>query len=113
MTGLLCGTWFPTTTKHNWANGENNNDGINDNLSWNHGWEGETDDQYINDLRRRQVKNMAVLLMLSMGVPMITAGDEHCRTQHGNNNTYCQDNALNWFDWDRIEENDEVVSILG
>ena len=95
--------------KHNWANGENNNDGINDNLSWNCGWEGETDNPWINALRERQVKNFAVLLMLSMGVPMMVAGDEHCRTQGGNNNTYCQDNELNWFDWDRIANRSEMI----
>jgi len=88
--------------KHNDANGEGNNDGISDNLSWNCGAEGETDDQFVIDLRNRQIKNFAILLLLSMGVPMIVAGDEHRRTQYGNNNTYCHDNQLNWFDWDRI-----------
>ena len=88
--------------KHNWANGEGNNDGINDNLSWNCGAEGETDDQWINDLRKRQVKNFAAIHMLSMGVPMIVGGDEFMRSQGGNNNTYCHDNEINWYNWDQI-----------
>ena len=88
--------------KHNWANGEGNNDGINDNLSWNCGAEGETDDQWINDLRKRQVKNFATIHMLSMGVPMIVGGDEFMRSQGGNNNTYCHDNEINWYNWDQI-----------
>jgi glycogen operon protein len=97
--------------KHNWANGEGSNDGISDNLSWNCGVEGETDDQFVNDLRKRQVKNFACLLMLSMGVPMIVGGDEFMRTQKGNNNTYCQDNELNWYDWDKIgsAESQEMI----
>ena len=97
--------------KNNWANGENNNDGINDNLSWNCGAEGPTDNQWINDLRKRQVKNHASLLMLSMGVPMIVGGDEFMRTQNGNNNTYCQDNELNWYNWESIEstESQEMI----
>lgn len=97
--------------KHNWANGEGNNDGITDNLSWNCGVEGETDDQFVKDMRKRQVKNFACLLMLSMGVPMIVGGDEFMRTQRGNNNTYCHDNELNWFDWDKINstESQEMI----
>jgi glycogen operon protein len=95
--------------KHNWLNGEGNNDGSNDNLSWNCGVEGETTDPAINEFRERQIKNFAVLLMLSMGVPMMVSGDEHARTQGGNNNTYCQDNALNWIDWRRVEERSGLV----
>ena len=97
--------------KHNWANGEGNNDGISDNVSWNCGAEGNTQDIYINALRRKQVKNFAVLLIFSMGVPMIVGGDEHCRTQNGNNNTYCQDNALNWYNWDAINSNESQEMI--
>ena len=97
--------------KHNWANGEGSNDGISDNLSWNCGVEGETDDQFVNDLRKRQVKNFACLLMLSMGVPMIVGGDEFMRTQKGNNNTYCHDNELNWYDWDKIASADSQEMI--
>jgi glycogen operon protein len=90
--------------KHNWANGEGNNDGIDDNVSWNCGDEGETNDQWINDLRKRQVKNFATIHMLSIGVPMIVAGDEFMRSQGGNNNTYCHDNEINWFDWNKIQQ---------
>lgn len=94
--------------KHNWANGENNNDGGNDNDSWNCGWEGPTDDPGINALRRRQIKNAVSMLMVSQGVPMILMGDEIGRTQEGNNNTYCQDNELNWMDWTLLESNAEL-----
>ena len=91
--------------KHNDANGEGNNDGANDNNSWNCGAEGETDNQWINDLRKKQVKNFAAILLLSEGVPMILGGDEFRRTQQGNNNTYCQDNEINWYDWNHFEKN--------
>jgi glycogen operon protein len=94
--------------KHNWANGENNNDGGNDNESWNCGWEGPTDDPGINALRRRQIKNAIAMLMVSQGVPMILMGDEVGRTQQGNNNTYCQDNELNWLDWTLLEGNADL-----
>jgi glycogen operon protein len=97
--------------KRNWANGEGSNDGIDDNVSWNCGVEGETDDPWINDLRKRQVKNFAVTHMLSMGVPMIVAGDEFMRSQGGNNNTYCHDNEINWFDWENIASNDSQEMI--
>ncbi len=91
--------------KHNEANGEDNRDGANDNNSWNHGWEGPTDDPGINELRNRQVKNAVTLMMVSQGVPMILMGDEIGRTKHGNNNTYCHDNELNWMDWTLLEKN--------
>ena len=91
--------------KHNWANGEENRDGANDNDSWNCGWEGQTDDEGINSLRRRQMKNFAAILMMSQGVPMILMGDEVARTQNGNNNTYRQDNETNWFDWNLTQQN--------
>jgi glycogen operon protein len=97
--------------KHNWANGENNNDGVNDNMSWNCGAEGDTDDASINALRKKQIKNFAVLLIFSLGVPMIVGGDEHGRSQKGNNNTYCQDNALNWYDWEAIRSPDSQEMI--
>ena len=95
--------------KHNEANGENNNDGGNDNDSWNCGWEGLTDDPGINELRRRQMKNAVTMLMVSQGVPMVVMGDEVARTQQGNNNTYCQDNDLNWLDWSLMEKNAEIL----
>jgi glycogen operon protein len=93
--------------KHNEANGEGNRDGANDNESWNCGWEGPTGDPAINALRRRQMKNAAAMLMVSQGVPMILMGDEVARTQRGNNNTYCHDNELNWFDWTQVQSNAE------
>ncbi len=92
-------------TKHNEANGEDNADGGNDNISWNCGVEGETESQLVNALRLRQQKNFAALLLLSHGVPMILAGDEMGRTQHGNNNAYCQDNETSWLDWTLAEAN--------
>ncbi|WP_240641426.1 glycogen debranching protein GlgX [Nocardioides ferulae] len=85
--------------KHNEANGEDNRDGTDNNRSWNHGAEGETDDAEILALRRRQAANLMATLCLSNGVPMITAGDERGRTQRGNNNAYCQDNEISWIDW--------------
>ncbi len=85
--------------KHNEANGEHNRDGTDNNRSWNHGVEGETDDATIVAVRRRQAANLMVTLCLSNGVPMITAGDERGRTQGGNNNAYCQDNETSWIDW--------------
>ncbi|GAX38298.1 glycogen debranching protein GlgX [Nodularia sp. NIES-3585] len=94
--------------KHNEANGENNQDGINENLSWNCGVEGETDDLKIDALRQQQIKNFAAILLLSQGVPMIVAGDEIRRTQKGNNNAYCQDNEISWFDWNLVEKNADI-----
>ena len=85
--------------KHNEANGEENRDGHNENLSWNCGAEGPTDDKEINALRARQQRNFLATLILSQGVPMLLAGDEIGRTQRGNNNAYCQDNAISWMDW--------------
>src|SRR6185312_11944772 len=90
--------------KHNEANGEDNQDGESHNRSWNCGVEGPTDDPAINELRARQQRNFLVTLLLSQGVPMLLAGDECGRTQRGNNNTYCQDNELAWFDWDGRDE---------
>jgi len=91
--------------KHNEANGEDNRDGIDENLSWNCGFEGPTDDPEVEALRKRQVKNFAAILLLSQGVPMILGGDEIRRTQQGNNNAYCQDNEISWFDWKLAEKN--------
>jgi isoamylase len=95
--------------KHNEENGEANRDGINENLSWNCGWEGATDDPAIEALRERQIKNFAAILMLSRGVPMFVAGDEVRRTQKGNNNAYCQDNEISWFDWSLTEKNRSLL----
>ncbi len=85
--------------KHNEANGENNQDGGNDNHSWNGGIEGPTTDPAIDELRRRQMKNAVALLLLSHGVPMLLAGDEFARAQDGNNNNYCHDTPLSWLNW--------------
>jgi isoamylase len=94
--------------KRNWANGEENRDGQNDNYSWNCGWEGATDNEEINALRRRQMKNAIAMLMVSQGVPMILMGDEMGHTKQGNNNTYCQDNELSWLDWRLLEQNADL-----
>jgi len=91
--------------KHNLANGENNQDGNNANLSWNCGAEGPTTDPAINELRARQRKNFAAIMLFSHGVPMLLAGDEIGRTQQGNNNAYCQDNEVSWINWDLAKEN--------
>lgn len=94
--------------KHNEANGENNNDGSNDNRSWNCGVEGPTNDPAIDKLRNRQVKNFLTATLMSFGVPMIVMGDEVRRTQGGNNNAYCQDNEISWFDWSLVEKHADV-----
>jgi glycogen operon protein len=94
--------------KHNEANGEGNRDGANDNDSWNCGWEGPSTDPGINSMRIRQMKNAAAMLLVSQGVPMILMGDEVARTQNGNNNTYCQDNSLNWLDWNLMNSQSEL-----
>ena len=96
--------------KHNEANGEDNNDGEDHNRSWNHGVEGETDDPEIRALRERQKRNLLLTVALSQGVPMFLGGDEMGRTQGGNNNAYCQDNEISWFDWSLREEN---LALLG
>ena len=85
--------------KHNEANGEENRDGTDDNMSWNCGVEGPTDDPAISELRERQKRNFLATLLVSQGVPMISGGDELARTQRGNNNAYCQDNEISWFNW--------------
>ena len=90
--------------KHNEANGEDNRDGESHNRSWNCGVEGPTDDPKVLALRNRQVRNFLTTLMLSQGVPMLLGGDEIGRTQHGNNNAYCQDNEISWYDWAHADE---------
>ena len=94
--------------KHNEANGENNRDGSDDNLSWNCGAEGPTDDPAIEALRNRQVKNFLTLEMLAAGTPMLLMGDEVRRTQRGNNNAYCQDSDISWFDWSLLERHADI-----
>ncbi len=89
--------------KHNEANGDNNNDGADNNDSWNMGAEGPTDDPQINEMRERQIRNFLTTLILSQGVPMLCGGDEFARSQRGNNNGYCQDDELTWYDWNLDE----------
>ncbi|QTZ94200.1 glycogen debranching protein GlgX [Streptomyces auratus] len=90
--------------KRNAGNGEGNRDGTHDNRSWNCGAEGETDDPDVTALRHRQLRNLLTTLLLSTGVPMLVAGDEMGRTQHGNNNAYCQDNPTSWLDWSLLDD---------
>jgi isoamylase len=98
--------------KYNANNGEENRDGVMDNLSWNCGAEGETDDPQVLALRQRQMRNFFALLLLSKGVPMLLAGDEVGRTQSGNNNAYCQDNPTSWFDWSLLEKNADLLRFV-
>jgi glycogen operon protein len=90
--------------KHNEANGEDNRDGERHNRSWNCGVEGHTDDPDVSRLRARQQRNFLATIFLSQGIPMLVSGDELGRTQHGNNNAYCQDNEISWVDWDRADQ---------
>ena len=95
--------------KRNWANGHNNQDGMDDNYSWNCGHEGdEAAPNEVLALRRRQVKNFCCLLMLSNGTPMFRAGDEFLNTQFGNNNPYNQDNTTGWLDWSQLRANQDI-----
>lgn len=95
-------------TKHNLANGEENRDGDNHNISWNSGTEGPTTDPAIAELRQRRMRSMVLILMLSQGVPMIQAGDELAHSKQGNNNSWCQDNAINWLNWEQLNRNNEM-----
>jgi len=94
--------------KHNEFNGENNCDGMDANLSWNCGVEGPSDDPAIESLRNRMVKNFLAVTLLSIGTPMLLMGDEVRRTQRGNNNAYCQDNEISWFDWSLLEKHRDI-----
>jgi glycogen operon protein len=98
--------------KHNEANGEDNRDGSDHNLSWNCGVEGPTDDPAVRALRVQQKRNFLATLLLSQGVPMLQAGDEMGRTQRGNNNAYCQDNELTWLDWNLTLEDHELIEFV-
>ncbi|MBI5242505.1 MAG: glycogen debranching protein GlgX [Elusimicrobia bacterium] len=98
--------------KHNEANGEGNQDGSNDNNSWNCGPEGPTTDPVVSRLRRQLAKNQVCYLLFSCGTPMLLGGDEFLRTQYGNNNTYCQDNELSWFDWDLAKRNEDFTDFV-
>jgi isoamylase len=96
--------------KHNEANGENNRDGTDNNNSWNCGVEGPTDDPEILALRQKQKRNMLATLLLSLGTPMLVAGDERGRTQNGNNNAYCQDNEISWLHWEGGTDEDQALT---
>lgn len=98
--------------KHNEANGEDNRDGANDNFSWNCGEEGATNSPAIETLRQKQSKNLLTILLLSQGTPMLLMGDEVFRTQLGNNNAYCQDSELSWFDWSGIEKHADLLRFV-
>jgi len=98
--------------KYNLANKEGNRDGSDYNLSWNYGVEGPTDDPQIEGLRNRQVKNLLLMNMMSLGVPMLLMGDEVRRTQRGNNNAYCQDNEISWLDWTLLERHADIHRFL-
>lgn len=96
--------------KHNEENGENNRDGSDDNLSYNHGFEGECVNPKIESIRIKKIKNFLLYLFVSQGVPMMVAGDEMRRTQGGNNNAYCQDNEISWVDWNLVKKNEGLVN---
>ena len=98
--------------KHNEANLEGNRDGTDNNLSWNCGVEGITQDERVNALRIRQQKNLLASLFLSQGIPMIAAGDEFGRSQQGNNNAYCQDNEISWVDWTLLAKHGELRAFV-
>jgi len=98
--------------KHNEANGEDNNDGSSDNRSWNCGAEGPSDDPEISRLRERQIKNLLATLLLSLGTPMLLAGDEFGRTQQGNNNAYCQDNEISWLNWELKDKGKSLIAFV-
>ncbi len=98
--------------KHNEANGEDNRDGMDQNYSWNCGAEGEVNIDFVQALRKKQMKNFLTLLLIAQGIPIISMGDEIARTQKGNNNAYCQDSELTWFDWSSIEKNKEILEFF-
>ncbi len=98
--------------KHNEANGEKNRDGDNHNISDNYGAEGPSRKKAINTIRARQIRNMLSTLLLSQGVPMLVSGDEVRRTQKGNNNAYCQDNDVSWFDWNLVEKHADLIRFV-
>ena len=99
-------------SKHNEQNGEENRDGTDNNLSWNYGFEGDTENPKIEKLRIRQIKNFFTALFVSQGVPMFVAGDEVRRSQGGNNNAYCQDNKISWFNWDNVKTNQALLTFV-
>jgi isoamylase len=100
------------SVKHNLDNGENNRDGMDDNRSWNCGVEGLSDDPEVEGRRRRDIRNLLTVTLLALGVPMIGMGDEVRRTQRGNNNAYCQDNEVSWFDWSLLEQHADLYRFV-
>jgi glycogen operon protein len=106
--GFTLNDLFSYNRKHNEANKEENRDGSDHNISWNCGIEGPTNDPLVCALRERMIRNSICLLFFSIGTPMMLGGDEFLRSQHGNNNGYCQDNELSWFDWDHVDKNREI-----
>ena len=110
--GLTVNDLVSYARKHNEANGEGNRDGIDENHSENNGAEGPSDDPRVEVRRLRQIKSLLATLLLSRGVPMLLGGDEFRRTQSGNNNAYCQDNAISWYDWSLVERNAKLVRFV-
>ena len=108
--GFTLNDWASYNEKHNEANGEDNKDGSSSNRSWNCGAEGPTDDKAIIELRNRQKRNMLATLLFSQGTPMMLGGDEFGRTQRGNNNAYCQDNDVSWFDWNFSDDARDLLA---
>jgi isoamylase len=108
--GFTLNDWASYNDKHNAANGENNNDGSSNNHSWNCGVEGPTGDRAILNLRNRQKRNMLATLLFAQGTPMILGGDEFGRTQQGNNNAYCQDSDISWFDWNLDDDGKDLLA---
>ena len=107
--GFTLADWVSFNAKHNEANGEGNRDGSDDNASWNGGVEGPSDDPEVLALRARQQRNALCLLLLAAGTPMLAMGDEVGRSQRGNNNAYCQDNPISWFDWSLVEQRADLL----
>ena len=110
--GFTLNDLYTYNDKHNQANGENNLDGTNENFSWNCGVEGDTEDEAIVHLRNKMIKNAWCCLLIPLGTPMILGGDEFMRTQKGNNNAYCQDNELTWFDWDYANKHKHMIMFV-
>ena len=112
MTASRCTTSSRTTTSTTRRTARTTRTAIRDNLSWNHGVEGPTDDPEIIALRNRQKRNLLATLLLAQGTPMLLAGDEFGRTQHGNNNAYAQDNAISWVDWNIGEDGAALIEFV-
>lgn len=110
--GFTMGDLVSYDHKHNEENGEDNRDGLNENYSYNYGEEGPSDDPHINAIRSRQVRNFMTMMFFTQGTPMLNMGDEVCRTQKGNNNAYCQNNTISWFDWQDVDRHSDTLNYL-